>query len=659
MFRSRLLAARTLPVLLACATGSAGAVELTDLSLEELLAQPVYSTQDYIRDQGGKPSMASVVTAEDIKTRGYRTLADILRGLPGLYVTNDRNYSYLGARGFGRPEDYNSRVLVLVDGYRLNDNIYDSVLLGTEGLLDVELIDRLEFIPGPGASILYGRNAYFGVVNILTKSGAGLDGLQIAGDFGDAGTGRGRVAYGTRTDGGLDILLSASRYDSEGRNLSLPALGGIAQGLDHDTYQRLFAKLSRDNLTLTAAHSERIKGIPNASYGQLFNQPGSRTDDAQTLLDLAYNQPLGADSAVSGRLFYGRYEFVGDYVYDANAPLPPVLPYINRDIVQGEWVGAELRYVAPRMGAHKWVLGADYQLNLHQDQTNLDVGGPVNFQDSRHSQTVGLFAHDEYALGENLTANLGLRLDKPQRGADQLHPRLGLVYRWSPDTTLKALYGSAFQAPNVYQLYYSDGATYITNPNLTPETIRTVELVLERHLGGGGQLAATLFEYRIEDIIEFVSLPGGFFSFQNQGGARAKGFELRHDLRREGGLHLNSSYTWQVAESDTGRWLDNSPRHLAKFGLSHPLFDTGWDAGLEIQYTGDRINYLGQHIGAYTLVNLNLVNRKLARDLELSLRVANLLDQRYSDPASVNFAPLDRIEQDGRSWSLGLEYRFR
>lgn len=70
-----------------------------------------------------------------------------------------------------------------------------------------------------------------------------------------------------------------------------------------------------------------------------------------------------------------------------------------------------------------------------------------------------MFFHDEVTISDDLTLNVGGRFDKPQFGDSELHPRLGLIHRWSPDTTLKALYGTAFQSPNVYQLYYTDGAS--------------------------------------------------------------------------------------------------------------------------------------------------------------------------------------------------------
>jgi signal transduction histidine kinase len=94
----------------------------------------------------------SIITSRDIKLYGYRTLADILNSVKSFYVTYDRNYSSVGVRGFGCPEDYNTRILFVVDGHRMNDNLYDMAFIGTDEVLDVDLIDRVEIIRGPGSS---------------------------------------------------------------------------------------------------------------------------------------------------------------------------------------------------------------------------------------------------------------------------------------------------------------------------------------------------------------------------------------------------------------------------------------------------------------------------------------------------------------------------
>ena len=127
--------------------------DLTEMSLEDLMNIPVMGASKYAQKLSEAPADVSIVTREEIKKYGYRTLADILRSVRGFYVTYDRNYSYLGVRGFNRPGDYNMRILFLVDGHRLNDNVYDCALIGTDFPLDVDLLDRVEIIRGPSYAL--------------------------------------------------------------------------------------------------------------------------------------------------------------------------------------------------------------------------------------------------------------------------------------------------------------------------------------------------------------------------------------------------------------------------------------------------------------------------------------------------------------------------
>ena len=153
---------------------------LKDLSLEELMdvqVRTVYSASKRTQTLAEAPASVTIITADEIRKYGYRTLADILQSVRGFFVTYDRNYDYLGVRGFGRTGDYNSRVLLMVDGHRINDNVYDSAAIGTEFILDVDLIDRVEIVRGP-ASALYGSNAFFGVINVITRQRDGPEGRR-------------------------------------------------------------------------------------------------------------------------------------------------------------------------------------------------------------------------------------------------------------------------------------------------------------------------------------------------------------------------------------------------------------------------------------------------------------------------------------------------
>src|SRR5664280_2836027 len=129
--------------------------DLSEASLEQLGNIPVYGASMHMQSSGDAPSSVTVITAAEIQEHGYRTLADILRTVRSFYVTYDRNYSSIGVRGFARPGDYNTRVLLLVDGHRLNDDIYDEAMIGTEFPINIDLIQQMEVIRGPVSS-LYG-----------------------------------------------------------------------------------------------------------------------------------------------------------------------------------------------------------------------------------------------------------------------------------------------------------------------------------------------------------------------------------------------------------------------------------------------------------------------------------------------------------------------
>jgi len=192
--------------------------DLTNLTLEELMKVEVASVQGaskFEQKVTEAPSSVSIVTADQIKKYGYRTLADILRSVRGFYATYDRNYSYLGARGFGRPSDYNNRFLLVIDGHRVNDNIYDSAFIGTDFILDVDLIEKVEIIRGPGSS-LYGSNAFFGVIHVITKKGRNLKGIEASGEAGSQQTYKGRISYGNQFSNGVEGILSGTTYASKG-----------------------------------------------------------------------------------------------------------------------------------------------------------------------------------------------------------------------------------------------------------------------------------------------------------------------------------------------------------------------------------------------------------------------------------------------------------
>jgi len=174
--RFRQSSARWIPLvfwaLVAAPTGASGqSSDIMDLSPEALKHVQVYSASMYMQSDREAPSSVTVITAEQIRQFGYRTLADALRSVRGFEVTYDRNYAYVGVRGFSSPGGYNDQVLLLINGQRLNDNVYNSAQVGTEFPLDIDLIERIEIVRGPSSS-LYGASAFLAVINVITKKSA-------------------------------------------------------------------------------------------------------------------------------------------------------------------------------------------------------------------------------------------------------------------------------------------------------------------------------------------------------------------------------------------------------------------------------------------------------------------------------------------------------
>src|SRR5687767_5060323 len=258
---------------------------LPDLSLDDLMeldAGQVFGASERLQPVTEAPASISFITAQEIKRYGYRTLADILRSVRGMYVVNDRNFSLVGMRGFALPGDYNSRILLLVNGHRVNDNIYGQAEIGAEFGLDPAIIERVEIIRGPAAS-LYGDSAFFAVVNVITRTGSSLAGGSVALESGTQGTWLTRGTVGTRIADRMDVALSGTYEHTNGvERLYFPAFdapatnNGIAEGLDGEGARQFYGRLDLGGLTVTGAYGRRIRDVPTASFGTVFNQQAWR-----------------------------------------------------------------------------------------------------------------------------------------------------------------------------------------------------------------------------------------------------------------------------------------------------------------------------------------------------------------------------------------------
>ncbi|MDH5370307.1 MAG: TonB-dependent receptor plug domain-containing protein, partial [Gammaproteobacteria bacterium] len=276
----------------------------------------VFTASKYEQKVTDAPARISVVTADEIRRYGYRTLVEVLNSLPGIQYSYDRNYTYLGVRGFNIPGDYNTRVLVMVDGHRINENIYDGVLIDSGNMVNLDLIKRIEVVRGP-ASSLYGSSAFFGVINIITKDGRDFNATELSADIGNHDANQGRVSYGKQYDNGLELMVSASAFNSKGEDLYFAEFddpltnNGIAENADDKGQRNLFLKLSYADVTVSAGYTELEKGIPTAAYDTLFNDNRTRTWEGQYYLHLNYSTLLESGTELTARMYYNNYWYDG------------------------------------------------------------------------------------------------------------------------------------------------------------------------------------------------------------------------------------------------------------------------------------------------------------------------------------------------------------
>jgi outer membrane receptor for ferrienterochelin and colicins len=284
--------------------------DLSELSLEELMEiriEKVSGASKYEQKVTRAPASVTIVTAAEIQQYGHQTLGAVLRSVRGLYVSNDSNYSYLGARGFLRPGDYNTRMLVLIDGHRMNDSVYDSANFEHENMVDADMIERVEIIRGPSSSI-YGSSAFFGVVNIVTRPAAELPGGEISSEAGSFGSYKARFSYGQRFRNDVELVFNTSYYRSHGRkHIYYPELDqrissdpaanndGVAENSDAETALKFSGSLKRNEFTLSGFFSTRRKVVPTASFRTVFNDRQESTTDYRGYLDLRHDHDFGPD----------------------------------------------------------------------------------------------------------------------------------------------------------------------------------------------------------------------------------------------------------------------------------------------------------------------------------------------------------------------------
>jgi vitamin B12 transporter len=557
------LAALTLPAIAATAYAQAPI-----RSLPETVVTATGVPTDPARIAAG----ITVIDRQVIEERGYTTLAEALSAVPGLRIVQT-GPSGQTATVFLRGTNSN-HVLVLRDGVPVNDPSTPNGLFnfGDDLLDDVE---RIEVVRGPLAS-LYGSGAIGGVINLITRRGAGaLNGVA------EAGGGTQRTVRGSAFSGGqagaFDGMLAAGSVSTRGSNIVPPRIGTSVGERDGQSAQAVTANVGArlgeaTRLGLVARWRRNDFGLDNigSAFSTIIDDrdQSGRTEMGalqatantalfdgkwRTGLSLARinedrrfrNLPDGADPTRQSD--DNRYEaWRTDLQWTNSLRLPDAPGLANTVATFGVQHTRDEAKVRVRSSSVFGAFDQDVDARTHTTGGNLGLQGTVL---------------------ERLDLVGGLRYDDPRDFEDEMTWRLGGVWRlpYLPlPVRASAAYGTGFRTPTLFDRFGTDGFGYRGNPNLKPETSKGWEAGLAADIPAGPlglvTLSSTYFQTEITDLIVTQFSP--VYTQVNAGTADIKGVENTLTLTPASWATLSLSYTWTQAESGTtGQQLARRPRH--------------------------------------------------------------------------------------------------
>ena len=657
----------------------------------------VQTAEKQVQTIKSTPASIDVITGEEIKRYGYPTLIEFLSTLPGFYSYYPRDYRIAGVRGFCRQGSWNNRILILVDGHSINSDFDGSSFVEEDFGVNLDAVDRIEIVRGPGSS-LYGSNALFAVVNIISKSGEKIDGVMGKAGIASYGTWMTGGAFGKKIGDKIDVMASGQFLDSSGRDLYYPEYEDPENGMsgrsrDADSLRNwvAFTKISYQDLSFKFQAKDRKKGLPQGAYFTSLGDDRNFLRDGSGFAEVRWDPRLTPDLSLSSRVYADFVHYNGSYYYTGDEyPLS----------LEGwdDWyTGGEVKLNWKQSRFFKLLGGGEYQyhwqdfwLSYQTDEGEIDPDSDPDW--TKNSGTGAVFLHGKIEPWEKLSLNLGLRYDYFPGFGGEINPRAGVIYTPYSSGTIKLLYGQAFRAPSRYEYDYTDIYYYLPNDALDPEKLYTYELVFEQSIRQNLFLSVSAYLTDIDNLINQVEIydptqiegnqdqevidgafenpepdEAVFLQFQNSGSIRSIGADL--SLRAkwpsgiEGFLNTTLQKTEETSAGETHN-LSNSPAVFGNVGLSFPFPYTRKHLFLSphFQFSGERDiqgteDESGNPLttGAYLLTNVNLVWKDWPKGLETSLGVYNLFNVKYSFPGGGDFLQ-NRLRADGINFRFLVSY---
>ena len=626
--------------------------ELFQLSLEELIAVniEVITPSKAAEPLSQSPGIVSVFTDEEIALFGARDLGEVLSRITGIqpYDSLNSGRHRLTARG-DQPSFNNNHVLMLLNGTPLNRESYAGGIWTQASLLTIPLpiIKRIEVSRGPG-SVLYGTNAFAGVVNIITKESDELE-QEVTVAFGSDNTKAVDVTY-AHSAGDLKIAAAGRYFETDGWDFKTTTTGGDVFSDSADSKSPGFMATARykDFYAATSygkAEQFTIRGNPAAPIA-------GQTDNEKFFLDLGYEHTFENDWQVKTSASYvnGRT----DHVVVQSGSLATI-EYETDD------ARLELTSQGPLLDNFHLLLGGTV------DYFSGEVPAPATFIPNWDEFLFGLYGQIEYRL-EKTKFIAGAQYNKLESISGNLSPRFGVVHNFTNHFGFKALYGEAFRAPSNAErdLLANIGALTISGtPSLTPELVKTYDLQFfyeKEQL----QASITWFKNEQEDLITRTFTSPTTIEFENKGGLDIEGVELESKFTFNEHWYFTGSYSYQYnedSEDDTNVTLQ--PNSIIKLGLGYNtkdwsvgIFDSYFDSYHDNDKLNPSVNKVNPSSKGYHNLSINAsVTLSNFYDVKLNAYMDNLLDEDVylpTQPGSPFSSQNTLPSQSGRFFMFGI-----
>jgi iron complex outermembrane receptor protein len=638
------------------------------------------------------PSVASVITAKDIKAMGWRTLDEALESVPGLHVAPshlNRLNSVYSIRGIHTGN--NPQVLLSINGVSVK-NIVNSSRLNSFRL-PVTNISRIEVIRGPGSAV-HGSDAFAGVINVITKDAAEIGDGEIGARAGSFDS-QDAWAQGAAKINDWDVTFSIERDGSDGdKNRTIAKDAANKAGALQMRYNILDTRLgiSNENWNISLWSWNQRDGGVGAGIAQAIDPAGTQHVD-NVLLDVSYDFPQQVSGwSLSAKLNHQKMkdEPTGITLYPAGTVLAigddgnigttanancPLVAGVKRclvtftDGVFGNPAGVarstaiEFAAIKKNIQDHllRVGLGVSRQ-TVHPSSTKnfgpgvsdnvgdtapiitsingtlIDVTGtPYNYMDDKGRSSWNISLQDEWQFAPDWGFTGGVRYDHYSDFGGTVNPRAAIVWATDYNLTSKLLLGSAFRAPSFGEEYFKNNPVVLGNDKLKPETINTLELAFDYRPTFDLQDLFNIYYYDAKDLIDYTAVSNGLQA-QNLRTQMGYGVEAESRWQATSQLQLNVNFAWQHSEDkNTGATVPYAPgRELTVTAIWK--LQRGTSLSANANWVSDRARDQGDTrnpVGDYTLVDVAL-RHEWSDALEVAVSIRNLFDIDAREPSSFN-----------------------